>query len=317
MIKLSTYPLALAFLAFGMAADARDLNIAAGATYTITAAETDLVLDSLAVGDNARITFADGVEQWRLTVKRAVIGRGVTIDGRGSNGANGRDGISAEGVADECENGLPGQPGSGGLNGGDAVAIDLQLGIAAIGSLNVLAGGGSGGIGGAGGNGQNGGPPGYCRGGDGGAGGPGGAGGNGGRGANVAVNYWAVGEAPAAGSYDRQIKVLVEGGSAGDGGVGGVGGKGAEGAYRKGPGARRWLAAGDNGVNGNNGAGGEQGRDGQLRVQQSLQQRIGAMVREATAQQTPAAAQNRSAPDIAELMRRIEALERRVRQLEQ
>ena len=115
MHRLSVLMASAALLATGFT-QAADLTVAAGQTYTVGPAQSDLRLDHLTLGDNARVTFAPGVSSWRVYAKQASIGQNVMIDGRGADGAIGSVGAERSGRAKACEEGRAGGNGSVGAS---------------------------------------------------------------------------------------------------------------------------------------------------------------------------------------------------------
>lgn len=262
---------ALSLVVLGSGARAADLVVAAGQTLTVTPAQATLQLDRLTLGDDAVVRFAPGVAQWRVDARRVTIGHNVTIDGSGAAGAAGSAGSGARAAAPACEAGQPGGAGGAGAAGGAGVALQLRLGIAQLGSLQVASDGGAGGPGGAGGAGQDGGPrSGKCPTPDGGRGGAGGTGGPGGNGGAVQISYYALDGEDGFQLRDR-IAVTAEGGA---GGAGAEPGKG--GAAQPGGAARTTnpiatnprIPGGKPGAPGAAGAGGERGRAGPVAVQE-------------------------------------------------
>ncbi|MBB3048838.1 hypothetical protein FHR99_003112 [Litorivivens lipolytica] len=288
---------------------AQQKTVAAGETWLITS-EQKVTLDQLTIGDGARIEFADNVENWALSVKRARIGRDVVIDGRGASGEPGAPGEGFTEPARVCDDGKNGLAGGQGGMGGSGVNLSLSLGIAEIGSLTVATDGGAGGAGGVGGAGQHGGDINKCRGGAGGDGGAGGTGGPGGAAGDLTLVYRPLGSLDTT-DILRAMKLSSAGGEGGKGGSGGVGGGGVEGRYMKGSfgGNKKWLAGGEAGAVGDKGASGESGPSRNPIVQldgaaQSLRApAVGARV-EPTSR-------------LKQLEQRIEALEKRLRALEQ
>ncbi|WP_159931145.1 hypothetical protein [Oceanicoccus sp. KOV_DT_Chl] len=213
---------------------ADSLTIPAGETYTIGIEQQRLSLRQLSIGDGAKIIFADGVSQWQVRAEQANIGSQVYIDGSGKLGAAGKNGNNGAAVSD-CSSGNAGEAGSAGSKGGKGVSIRLQLGLAALGDLQINSSGGAGGSGGDGGNGsaansQEQGCKGAAAGGDAGAGGAGGHGGNAG---DITVIYW-----PAKSGLDvsrviNLVQAQAEPGIAGAGGGAGSPGAGSEGRYIK------------------------------------------------------------------------------------
>ncbi len=300
---------------------AATLSIAAGDTYTVSAAAEQLELDVLEVGDGATIRLDEGLSAWRLSVQRARIGDNVVIDARGREGRQGGDGLSWSEAAADCAAGDAGGDGLPGGSGANGARLQLRLGIASLGSLRVLASGGDGGDGGRGGRGQDGGGIDRCRGGDGGAGGNGGAGGSGGNAGAVSLAYWPVDGSVSAADIAARIAVSSRGGEPGRGGAGGAGGEVVPGQYQQGSvmGKKRWLSAGKPGTAGVAGVAGEAGREAQVSIVESLERRLGqlaAQVERRSGQKAAAGSGDSRDLVIQELQRRLELLERRVRTLE-
>ena len=314
---------------------AADLTIPAGQAYTVGAAQSDLRLDHLTVGDNARITFAPGVSSWRVYAKQASIGQNVVIDGRGAAGPDGENGIDRSGDAKDCEAGRPGGNGVAGGVGGDGVAMTLWLGIESLGNLAIQTDGGAGGNGGKGGKGQNSGKVNRCDGPHGGAGGNGGAGGSGGKGGAVAFTSFAT--AKTAASAAERVRISSSGGRSGSGGLSGVGGDTVEGKFQRTPAGDRWFKGGEAGAAGAVGAAGSNGSEGVVQFQTAtadaapawrneigsasapsvalLQQQVQAL--QANTAVTAPSGQSQSVPQLLQqLQRRIDELEQRVLVLE-
>lgn len=296
---------------------AQSLDIPAGSTYEIGRAQADLRLEQLRIGDGATIRFAQGVESWRVYAENVELGRGVVIDGRGSEGVAGKPGRSHSGQAPECTRGREGGAGRSGGAGSDGIDLEFYWGLASLGDLKLLVGGGAGGAGGAGGSGEQGGKLRNCWGRDAGDGGAGGAGGVGGDGGDVLLSYWlkpGVSES----ELRRRISILNRGGAGGDGGAGGAGGFETEGRYRSGsgPGGKKWLAGGKAGASGASGRAGEAGRDGKQELQANISKVLGSSSAQRAYQSSEPKYSPAPASDIEALMRRVEALERRVRELE-
>lgn len=248
---------------------AAELVIGRGVEHVVTPDQMDLSLDKLVIGDNARITFADGVDHWQVLAKDATIGNGVVIDGSGKPGTAGASGTSQDKTAPVCRSGKSGNGGDAGEAGGPGVDIYLGLDARKMGNLKILADGGPGGPGGAGGAGQDAGgllncPP--ARGGNGGHGGPGG---DGGRGGNVVVSVIPLDSQMDAAALTANVRVSVKPGKAGKGGEGGTGGNGSEGQYvnqKTLSGSKKWVAGGPGGRFGATGEDGKEGSYGQVFV---------------------------------------------------
>lgn len=326
----------LILLAPGAFCQAAELNIPAGQVYTVSAAQSDLRLDKLSIGDNAQIRFAEGVQRWRVDAKQVSVGNNVSIDGRGAPGQSGQNGTLGGGMPKDCVDGASGGDGAAGARGGDGVALVFWWGVDEFGSMNIRTDGGSGGDGGKGARGQDGGRTNRCNGPKGGAGGAGGAGGSGGNGGAIALNYFAAsGKTPA---WEQRLAISAGGGAAGSGAAGGGGGAGAKGAFQKTPMSDRWFPDGPVGAAGAAGGAGAAGSVGAVAIQAvaasaspswrgeagsaapadrgtliSLQQQVQALQGERAA---PAAAQEPLAQQLRALQQQIERLEQRVRTLE-
>ncbi len=324
-----------AALAATGAAHAADLTVPAGQTYVISAAQSDLRLDHLTLGDNARIAFAPGVSNWRVYAKQASIGQNVVIDGRGAVGAAGKPGAAREGKAKSCEDGRAGGTGEAGGTGGNGVALNLWWGVETLGSLAIQADGGNGGNGGNGGRGQDSGSVNYCEGPHGGQGGAGGRAGDGGKGGDVVLSYFAGAKA---GTVSERIRISSVGGQPGTGGTGGTGGGASEGKFQRTPGGSdRWIKGGEPGTAGGVGAQGARGAAGAVQFEVAangsgpawrdeisaapapavaqLQQQVEAL--QARSAVTAPSGQSQSVPDLLKQMQsRIDDLEERIRILE-
>ncbi len=289
--------------------------VPAGEVWRVAADEQQLHLTRLVLGDGAIVRFADGVSRWRLSAERVEIGNNVVIDGRGAAGEVGQDGAPPiPAVAAVCESGAAGAPGGEGARGASGVAMTLDWGIAAIGSLQLLTDGGAGGAGGRGGAGQAGGELNRCRGGDGGPGGPGGRGGMGGDAGALQLVYRPVDKRVDVAQIVSAITHSSAGGAGGSGGAGGPGGAAAEGRYMKGSigGSKKWLAGGEPGGEGTAGAPGATGENGRAILQ--LDQ-AGASAK--SLPQRDSGARVGRQDRVSVLEERIEALEKRLERLEQ
>lgn len=300
LLFLGNARLALAVALAGMAAGAAtaaDLTVGAGQTYTVSAAQSDLRLDHLTLGDNARVVFAPGVGSWRVYAKQAAIGQNVVIDGRGVAGAAGVNGIDRADAAKDCEDGRAGGNGGAGGVGGAGVALDLWWGVESLGSLNIQTEGGAGGAGAKGGRGQDAGRVNLCAGPRAGDGGVGGVGGSGGKGGAVALSYL---PATKAANLAERIRIGSAGGAAGVGGVGGVGGTATEGRFQRTPAGDRWFKGGTPGVAGVAGASGVAGVAGDVQLQLASSAAGPSWLNEIT---------GASAPSVAVLQQQVQALQ--------
>lgn len=143
-----------------------------------------IVADTLIMMDSSRIVLNSLKPENFIRAGVVIIGNNCVIDGRGTNGNRGRDGIEGTTPTGPCKNGVAGRSGGRGLDGTPGIKLFLYIDkIKSFGSLTIDLSGGNGGDGGNGGGG-GGGSPGtnQCNGGNGGNGGNAGAGGNGGDG---------------------------------------------------------------------------------------------------------------------------------------
>ncbi|OUR97996.1 hypothetical protein A9Q81_12085 [Gammaproteobacteria bacterium 42_54_T18] len=297
--KVCAIPLTclIVFPTLAMGNEIDSLVIDANSTYTVTKAQNELFLKKLTVGDNAVIQFDPDVVRWHLQASSVSMGNGVVINASGLPGDNGTVGKSATGVADDCGDGKAGDDGGHGSNGTDGVAISMRLAISDIGSLTINAAGGKGGVGGRGGAGQQAGKVIRCTGPDGGAGGQGGEGGDGGNGSYVRIVYSYVEGATASGALGKFVTVDNVGGVAGSGASGGHGGGGAEGKYinmRTLTGSKKWMPAGQSGVEGRMGKTGRIGVTGQALLERDLEGRMTTFVQSQAKQQDSAIALQQS-----------------------
>ncbi len=256
--------LAVLFVGLSEVGFAVDLSIPAGQVYTISAEQSDLRLDRLAIGDNAQIKFAEGVSRWRVAAKHVSVGNNVVIDGRGASVST----VAAAGAgfaerAKDCDPGATGKSGATGAAGGNGVNFVFWWGVDSWGSAKFLTDGGNGGNGGAGGRGQDGGKVNRCNGPAGGAGGSGGAGGNGGKAGDIALSYF---DAAKGASVKERLTISAGGGQPGIGGAGASGGVGAEGRFQRTATSELWFPAGQNGAPGVAGNGGVAGGVGVVSV---------------------------------------------------
>ena len=290
LTKVCAIPLTclIVFPTWGVADEIDSLVIDANSTYTVTKAQGELFLKSLTVGDNAVIEFDPDVVRWHLQASNVSMGNGIVINASGRPGDNGTVGKSAVGIADECGDGKPGEDGQHGSNGTDGVAISMRFAISDIGSLTINATGGEGGAGGRGGAGQQAGKVIRCTGPDGGAGGQGGEGGDGGNGSYIRIVYSYLEGATASGALGQFVTVDNAGGEAGKGASGGHGGGGAEGKYinmRTLSGSKKWMPAGQSGVEGRVGKTGRIGVTGQTLMERDLEGRMTTFVQSQAKQQ--------------------------------
>lgn len=251
------------------------LDIPAGQTYTINSSQQRVSLDVLTIGDDAKVVFAPGIEQWYVRADRARIGSNVVIAATGAAGTAGQSGEVPGATADDCRNGVSGGSGSDGTDGSNGVSIRLQLGLQALGDLYIDTRGGAGGAGGTGAAGQDAGLFGpNCKAApSGGNAGDGGNGGGGGTAGDISVTYWAAEPSLNVKLVANLVHVQAAGGVAGTAGKGGAAGKGSEGRYIKKKtltGNRAWLGGGSAGEAGKDGSAGLAGADGRVMVEQAL-----------------------------------------------
>lgn len=317
------YPIALLSAVFSISAwSAGNLSIGAGETFTVGPEQQRLMLDTLTIGDGARIRFEDGIYQWQLRAQQARIGEGVVIEASGVDGKDGADGRGFDRSAGECSAGKDGTNGGSGTGGSNGVSLRMQLGLVEMGSLNIVSSGGDAGNGGAGGNGQDAGAftkscksaP------DGGDAGNGGNGGDGGNAGDVTVLYWAVAEKLAGMDVAERIVVEAEAGSAGVAGEAGKRGDGSEGGYirkRTLAGDRAWVSGGSKGRKGEPGVSGKSGQRGSVLIEPALVTSQPVVVAPAAAPTAEAPKNAQSEQEIKELKDTLKALMKRLDELEQ
>lgn len=317
------FAIALITATFSLTAFAAgSLTIKEGEVYTVGPDQQRMTLDSLKIGDGARVRFAEGVSQWQLRVQQAAIGNGVIVEASGADGASGEPGKGFERGAGGCVSGKAGGHGSDGGRGGDAVSLRMQMGLLSLGSLKIVSNGGDGGNGGSGGNGQDAGeftktcqsPP---TGGDAGRGGNGGSGGHAG---DVTVMYWPATEAMAGVDVPALIQVEAEPGRAGAAGSAGKPGAGSEGRYVKKrtlTGDRAWVSGGDKGAKADPGVSGESGMRSRVLVEQALVAAQPMPVAPAPAPAPASSEPEQDQQEIRELKDTLKALMRRLDELEQ
>ena len=292
------------------------LNVPANSTYVIKEHEQRMTLSSLTLGDNAIISFAQGVTQWQLRAESAVIGKNVVIDASGLTGKEGVAGSSlAQPQAEACRHGVSGNDGTPGGHGGDGLSVRIQLGIQAIGQLTIKASGGAGGNGGNGGNGQAAGESKSCRTTPrGGNAGMAGNGGNGGSAGDISVTAWVIGSQLNIERALSSISAVVQGGAPGSKGLSGKPGAGSEGHYIKKrtlTGNRAWQAGGKPGLEAKPAKSGVAGAKGRAVVEQAFAltpvTRVKAPARSLIHRDDELKAIKQALGD---LMKRIEALEK-------
>jgi hypothetical protein len=279
---------------------ATDLIIPAGQAYLVGIDQQELILDHLRIGDEARISFAPGVNSWRVHARVAAIGKNVVIDGRGSAGGNGAPGITAP----ACDEFVDGQPGEGGIAGGDGVEIRLQLALESLGSMQILSAGGDGGLGGAGGDGAD--LNTKCGAEVAGEGGNGGDGGEGGRGGDVTFLYQSLAKTESGDSMVSRLSINADGGAGGEGGDAGSGGAGGGGRYvaqKTLTGSRKWVSGASGGLAGSPGETGSAGKPGRILLDQLIMS-------------TVKAAPSSNDVSLKALQRELGRLRKRVEQLE-
>lgn len=165
------------------------LEIKSGEVYEIVNSDI-LVADTLIMRDSSKIKLNQLKKENYIRAQVAIIGNDCIIEGRGVNGAAGRNGRDGNVPSGPCQNGETARNGVKGLDGVNGLNLYLYFDELHLkGKFFVDLTGGSGGNGGNGGNG-GGGSSGtiHCKGGDGGNGGNGGSGGNGGNGGMLFVN---------------------------------------------------------------------------------------------------------------------------------
>lgn len=191
--------------------------------YTLTPSDI-IVSDTLIMMDSSCIRLNNLKTENYIRAQVVIIGKHCRIDGRGTNGKKGTNGVTSLAPSGPCQNGAPGRNGGRGLDGTAGLNLFLYIDqLDAIGSLIIDLSGGNGGDGGNGGTGA-GGTPGtkYCSGGNGGNGGSGGGGGNGGHGGTLMLGGKDAASIKAL--IGNAVAVYSKGGTFGYGGLAGYGG---------------------------------------------------------------------------------------------
>lgn len=292
------------------ALQAASLHVKTGETHQLDVQQKEWVLDELILEDNATLLIPAGAGQVQIDALKAVIGEGVSIVAKGGVGTPGKVGMTRDGQADKCMDGVAGGHGDHGVVGGDGTILNLTLRIAQLGSLSIDTQGGDGGVGGAGGKGQDAGEFDTCDAPKGGEGGRGGDGGDGGSGGHVRVFYSLLPESGISGVLGDRIKVSAGGGKGGTGGEGGKGGEGGPGKFvnmKTLSGSKKWMAGGKAGADGVAGKTGRDGTKGQVLIQQDLRSRMDEL-----AQQQSAEVQTLVEKKSADLTTRTEQLEKQL-----
>lgn len=164
------------------------LVVKPGETFSLGQSDI-LVADTLVMMDSSRIKLNTLKRENYIRARVLIVGNHCIIDGRGTKGQRGRDGVSGKTPPGPCQDGTPGRNGTRGLDGTPGVNLFLYLeSIRINGRLIVdLSGGhgGDGGNGGLGGDGTQGTL--HCIGGNGARGGDAGNGGNGAQGGTLSL----------------------------------------------------------------------------------------------------------------------------------
>ena len=186
-------------------------------TYTLEQSDI-LVADMLVMMDSSRIVLNKLKPDNFIRAKVAIIGSYCVIDGKGIAGKPGRQGRNGLSYNAPCRDGLPGGPGTRGLDGRPGINLFLYLERINIrGPLVNDVSGGDGGPGGPGGSG-GGGSPGtlHCNGGNGAMGGNGAPGGDGASGGNLVLSSPKIQTVQSV--VGTKILVKTRGGNPGEGG---------------------------------------------------------------------------------------------------
>lgn len=220
-MKTLTSFVLLSVLSLSAFAD-NSLIVGAGQKITITAAQQSLTLDRLVMEDNSTIEFAPDVTHWNVFAREASFGNNTTINGRGHNGSDGKDGTTIKIAEGDCSKAPSSAANTvNGEAGHNGVGIEMRLGITRFKSLQIDVSGGNGGKGGKGASVQGGSS---CKGL---TGGNGGDAGNGGHAGHVLIAYWSAsqdGYIPIS-NYGTGIQITIDGGKAGTPNQGGEGAK--------------------------------------------------------------------------------------------
>lgn len=299
-----------------------ELILRPGETYQIQSSQSELNLQKLHLGDNSVITFADDVDHWFVEAGEVVIGKNVFIQASGNNGQIGSDSTDLNATGTNCRAGQSGEAGVAGKPGDDGVSVQLRLGLLKLETLKIDTSGGSGGNGGRGGEGQDAGQESNCEKAVGGNGGRGGAGGKGGNGASVRVSVWNANMSTKIAHDSLQnISVVAAGGEAGTAGEGGTPGIGSQGRFvnrRSLSGTRRWSPGGKGGESGVTGKLASEGSAGRIEIEEIFIGSASAVKRPAKPQSptSPPVPKNEKNSDIEAMKKQIEALQKRLDEME-
>jgi hypothetical protein len=149
-----------------------------------------LVADTLVMRDSSTLVLNKLKRENYVRAQVLIVGNYCTIDGRGLDGQQGRNGAPGATPIGPCSDGTPGRNGGRGLDGTPGINLFLYIeDIKLNGKLIIDLSGGNGGRGGTGGSG-GGGSPGtvHCNGGNGANGGNAGQGGNGADGGTLTLS---------------------------------------------------------------------------------------------------------------------------------
>jgi hypothetical protein len=248
--------LILLFLSSSVLGQVRVSKLVIKSHEAYTLSETDiLVADTLIMMDSSRLILNKLKPENFIRTKVAIIGSYCVIDGKGLVGKAGRQGRNGLSYNSPCRDGLPGGPGSRGLDGRPGINLFLYMNTVSVrGPWIIDVSGGDGGQGGPGGSG-GGGSPGtlHCNGGNGATGGSGAPGGNGAHGGNLVIS--SPNNQSIVDMIGTKILVKTRGGYPGEGGRSG---------YHGGAGL------GPRGKNGKNGEPGAEGKSGITGVDGSI-----------------------------------------------
>ncbi|MBS1952039.1 MAG: hypothetical protein OJF59_001020 [Cytophagales bacterium] len=184
-----------------------------------------LVVDTLIMKDSSALLLNTEKSENFIHVKKLIVGKGCTVEGRAKNGKKGIPGERGITQMAPCRNGLAGKNGLPAEPGQNAVSLLMYINdLRIFGSLTIDINGGDGGQGGRGGPGGDGGSgTRICPAGNGGNGGDGGNGGKGGAGGMFSITCKSCSDIHLI--MGRQLIVKNYGGLGGEGGEGGLGGQ--------------------------------------------------------------------------------------------
>lgn len=268
----------IGFVAHALNASAlEDLTIQDGETYRVSSSQEFLSLNTLRVGDNARLELPRGMTSWSLQAANAYIGHNVKIIASGvfrKGDVQVLESVNPISLkiedAKSCASPVNGEAGLNGDDGVPGTDINLRLGLASFHDLIIDVSGGVGMDGSIGQDGQNADQSEGCKLTPGGDAGAGGRAGNGGDSGSVSIVYTTASDESLLKKARSKTTVVREPGKAGSPGRAGKPGKGSAGTYvikKTLSGNKKWVSGGDKGAKAKNGGAARFGAKGRVDIQ--------------------------------------------------